>query len=119
MSDAYVPDQPDRVEWDAMVIGTGMGGATAGYELASAGNRVLFIDNLFVVDASLFPSRGGGYESQFHHCGEGAAGGGRDGPVVEGEMTHGFTDFAGAACGRHSAVDKLARLSNELARIAR
>lgn len=30
--------------WDAIVIGTGMGGAIAGYRLAQAGKRVLFIE---------------------------------------------------------------------------
>ncbi len=31
-------------EWDAIVIGTGMGGATIGYALAKAGRRVLFCE---------------------------------------------------------------------------
>ena len=31
-------------EWDAIVVGTGVGGATAGYELARRGKRVLFIE---------------------------------------------------------------------------
>jgi len=30
--------------WDVVVIGTGMGGATAGHELAMAGHRVLFLE---------------------------------------------------------------------------
>ena len=30
--------------WDIVVIGTGMGGATAGHELAMAGHRVLFLE---------------------------------------------------------------------------
>jgi len=30
--------------WDVAVIGTGMGGATVGYELAKAGNRVIFLE---------------------------------------------------------------------------
>ena len=31
-------------DWDVVVIGTGMGGATAGYELARLGQRVLFLE---------------------------------------------------------------------------
>ncbi|MCC5870724.1 MAG: GMC family oxidoreductase, partial [Gammaproteobacteria bacterium] len=30
--------------WDVVVVGTGMGGATAGYELAKAGRKVLFLE---------------------------------------------------------------------------
>jgi choline dehydrogenase-like flavoprotein len=32
------------IEWDAIIIGTGMGGATLGYALARAGRRVLFCE---------------------------------------------------------------------------
>jgi choline dehydrogenase-like flavoprotein len=38
-----VPD-PTSVEWDAIVIGAGMGGGTLGYALAQAGKRVLFVE---------------------------------------------------------------------------
>jgi choline dehydrogenase-like flavoprotein len=37
------PD-PASVLWDVVVVGTGMGGATAGYELARLGRRVLFLE---------------------------------------------------------------------------
>lgn len=37
-------EAPDRREWDAIVIGTGMGGATLGYALARAGLSVLFLE---------------------------------------------------------------------------
>lgn len=40
----YIPQDPAAIEWDVAVIGTGMGGATAGYELARLGRRVLFIE---------------------------------------------------------------------------
>lgn len=33
-----------ETRWDAIVVGTGMGGATIGYELARLGHRVLFIE---------------------------------------------------------------------------
>ena len=36
-------DLTDEI-WDVAVIGTGMGGATIGYELAKAGHRVLFLE---------------------------------------------------------------------------
>ncbi len=35
---------PEKVEWDALVVGTGIGGATLGYALAEAGRRVLFVE---------------------------------------------------------------------------
>jgi choline dehydrogenase-like flavoprotein len=38
------PDDPAAIEWDVVVIGTGMGGSTTGYELARLGRRVLFIE---------------------------------------------------------------------------
>jgi len=39
-----VPTDPESVLWDVVVIGTGMGGATAGFQLAKAGRRVLFVE---------------------------------------------------------------------------
>lgn len=35
---------PESVQWDAIIIGTGMGGGTLGYELARLGRRVLFVE---------------------------------------------------------------------------
>ena len=35
---------PQKIEWDALVIGTGMGGAALGHALAAAGRRVLFCE---------------------------------------------------------------------------
>src|SRR5882724_6222466 len=40
----HPPDDPAAIEWDVVVIGTGMGGSTAGYALARLGRRVLFIE---------------------------------------------------------------------------
>ncbi len=34
----------ERVMWDVIVVGTGMGGGTLGHRLASAGRRVLFVE---------------------------------------------------------------------------
>jgi len=45
MSDAaYLPADPAGVIWDVVVVGTGMGGSTAGYALAQRGYRVLFLE---------------------------------------------------------------------------
>lgn len=35
---------PDRGEWDAIIVGTGMGGATLGFAFERAGWRVLFLE---------------------------------------------------------------------------
>ena len=40
----HVPERPEDDEWDVVVVGTGMGGSMAGYELARRGRRVLFIE---------------------------------------------------------------------------
>ena len=37
-------DEASRVNWDVIIIGTGMAGATAGYALAQAGKRVCFCE---------------------------------------------------------------------------
>lgn len=40
----FIPEEPDKIVWDVVVVGTGMGGATIGFELAKLGRRVLFIE---------------------------------------------------------------------------
>lgn len=40
----YIPENPDQQIWDVIVVGTGMGGSTIGYELSRLGNRVLFLE---------------------------------------------------------------------------
>jgi choline dehydrogenase-like flavoprotein len=35
---------PEASTWDAVIVGTGIGGATLGYALAKAGRRVLFVE---------------------------------------------------------------------------
>ncbi len=40
----HAPDSPATDTWDALVVGTGMGGAAAGYALARRGWRVLFLE---------------------------------------------------------------------------
>lgn len=39
-----VPTHPDEEDWDVVIVGTGMGGATAGYELAARGKKVLYLE---------------------------------------------------------------------------
>jgi choline dehydrogenase-like flavoprotein len=41
-----------RVTWDAIIVGTGVGGATLGFGLAQAGKQVLFIEKGKDLDAS-------------------------------------------------------------------
>jgi choline dehydrogenase-like flavoprotein len=41
---AYAPESLEPGAWDALVVGTGMGGATAGHALAQKGWRVLFVE---------------------------------------------------------------------------
>jgi choline dehydrogenase-like flavoprotein len=38
------PRDAERVMWDVIVVGTGMGGATLGYSLAKSGRKVLFVE---------------------------------------------------------------------------
>lgn len=40
----YVPSDPAEEVWDAVIIGTGAGGATAGFNLARLGRSVLFLE---------------------------------------------------------------------------
>lgn len=40
----YCPEDPEAVQWDVAIIGTGMGGGTIGHQLAKAGMKVLFIE---------------------------------------------------------------------------
>ena len=39
-----IPSDPQHDHWDVIVVGTGMGGGTIGYELARLGRRVLFVE---------------------------------------------------------------------------
>ncbi len=40
----FIPADPAGEEWDVVIVGTGMGGSTVGFELAKRGHRVLFIE---------------------------------------------------------------------------
>lgn len=41
---SQAPADPSRVDWDVIIVGTGIGGATLGHALARAGQRVLFCE---------------------------------------------------------------------------
>lgn len=41
---SLVAENPEGERWDVAIVGTGMGGATVGYELARRGHRVLFLE---------------------------------------------------------------------------
>ena len=36
--------EAERIEWDVIVVGTGMGGGMLGYSLARSGRKVLFVE---------------------------------------------------------------------------
>ena len=38
------PREAERIVWDVIVVGTGMGGGVLGYSLARSGRRVLFVE---------------------------------------------------------------------------
>jgi choline dehydrogenase-like flavoprotein/2-polyprenyl-3-methyl-5-hydroxy-6-metoxy-1,4-benzoquinol methylase len=44
MENKTLSENPEKKEWDIIVIGAGMGGAVVGYALASAGKSVLFCE---------------------------------------------------------------------------
>lgn len=52
--ETYTPENPEEENWDAIVVGTGMGGATIGFELSRLGKRVLFIEKGKYVQAVHF-----------------------------------------------------------------
>ncbi|MAG30569.1 MAG: glucose-methanol-choline oxidoreductase [Deltaproteobacteria bacterium] len=51
-------EDPTSVEWDAIVVGTGMGGATVGYELARRGRKVLFLEKGFFLHREVDAEQG-------------------------------------------------------------
>lgn len=50
----HIPSNPEHDDWDVIVVGTGMGGSTIGFELARLGRRVLFVEKgKFLYDTSV------------------------------------------------------------------
>lgn len=56
----YLPENPSAIEWDVVIIGTGMGGAAAGYGLAKLGRRVLFIEKGLFFHGEIHAQEDGG-----------------------------------------------------------
>src|SRR5487761_2213905 len=54
-----VPENPSEIEWDVAVIGTGMGGAVAGYALAKLGRRGLFIEKSLFIHGDFLANKDG------------------------------------------------------------
>ncbi|MGH6857266.1 MAG: GMC oxidoreductase [Methylocella sp.] len=53
----FKPENPADIFWDVIVIGTGMGGSTAGYALAKSNLNVLFVERGMPPDTYQQPSR--------------------------------------------------------------
>ncbi|BBY62453.1 dehydrogenase [Mycolicibacterium helvum] len=105
----------ERVEWDVIVVGTGMGGGTLGYSLARTGRRVLFVEK----GRSTLPGTPGTIRSAMPELAEPAvtrsartyydalARGGRSMDEVEdisGRSAKHFVPFIGSGTGGSSAL---------------
>ena len=58
------PREAERVVWDVIVVGTGMGGGMLGYSLARSGRRVLFVEK----GRSTLPGASGTIRSAIPDC---------------------------------------------------
>ena len=108
-------ERPQDVVWDAIVIGTGMGGGTLGAALAQAGWRVLFVErgrsSLHCSDDcirdALPDDRPGVLKLPEREYVELLARGGRSTDLVEdisGQKTPTFTPFIGSGTGGSTAL---------------
>jgi choline dehydrogenase-like flavoprotein len=95
--DDHIPRDPEREEWDVIVVGTGMGGSTAGYELARLGRRVLFLEKGRFLHAGPVPPDP---HSTWDAVGQARMRTGRWPVPLEGETTFGKVKFfAPMGCG--------------------
>ena len=93
----YIPEFPEREEWDVVVVGTGMGGSTAGYELAKLGRRVLFLEKGRFLHAGPVPEDP---ESEYDAEARTRMRTGRWPVTLQGRTTFGEVDFfAPMGCG--------------------
>jgi choline dehydrogenase-like flavoprotein len=105
----------ERVLWDVIVVGTGMGGGTLGHSLAKTGRRVLFVEK----GRSTLPGAPGTIRSSMPEVAEARAGrsaatyydalarGGRSTDEVEdisGRFARRFVPFLGSGTGGSSAI---------------
>lgn len=112
---ALTAREMERIDWDVIVVGTGMGGGTLGYRLAQAGRRVLFVEK----GRSTLPETPGTIRSAMPELAEPAvtrcketyfdalARGGRSTDEVEdisGRSPKRFVPFIGSGTGGSSAL---------------
>ncbi len=105
----------ERIEWDVIVVGTGMGGGMLGYSLAQSGRRVLFVEK----GLSTLPGTPGTIRSEMPELAEPTAArsaasyyealarGGRSTDEVEdisGRFSKRFVPFIGSGTGGSSAL---------------
>ncbi|MGE2721089.1 GMC oxidoreductase [Mycolicibacterium celeriflavum] len=110
-----LPHEAEDVEWDAIVVGAGMGGGMLGYSLARAGRRVLFVEK----GRSTLPGVPGTIRSAIPELAEPGAGrsaetyydalarAGRSTDEVEdvtGRLSRRFIPFIGSGTGGSSAI---------------
>lgn len=109
------PREAERVVWDVIVVGTGMGGGMLGYSLARSGRRVLFVEK----GRSTLPGVPGTIRSAMPEVAEPLAGrsaetyydalarAGRSTDEIEhigGRFTRRFVPFLGSGTGGSSAI---------------
>jgi len=107
--------ETERIEWDVIVVGTGMGGGMLGYSLAQSGRRVLFVEK----GLSTLPGTPGTIRSEMPELAEPTAArsatsyydalarGGRSTDEVEdisGRFSKRFVPFIGSGTGGSSAL---------------
>jgi choline dehydrogenase-like flavoprotein len=107
--------EAERLVWDVIVVGTGMGGGTSGYSLARSGRRVLFVEK----GRSTLPGTPGTIRSQLPELAEPLAGrsaetyydalarAGRTTDQIEdisGRFPRRFVPFLGSGTGGSSAI---------------
>ena len=112
---ALTARETERIEWDVIVVGTGMGGGMLGYSLARAGRRVLFVEK----GRSTLPGTPGTIRSAMPELAEpiatrsaetyldALARGGRSTDEVEdisGRFSKRFVPFIGSGTGGSSAL---------------
>ncbi|KUH94603.1 GMC family oxidoreductase [Mycobacterium sp. IS-1556] len=109
------PREAERVVWDVIVVGAGMGGGMLGYSLARSGRRVLFVEK----GRSTLPGAPGSIRSTFPEIADPLAGGsaeryldtlaraGRSTDEIEdisGRFTRRFVPVIGSGTGGSSAI---------------
>lgn len=63
----WLPADPAQTFWDVIIVGTGIGGATLGYALAAAGQRVLFVEKGPMLHGPAAPRQQGADAGRWPH----------------------------------------------------